>query len=97
MSSPDRHPIRLVVQLVLEGSPPQSQYRVVAYPAPKGVKLRLATFTSREQLLQQVRAALPDFDPKLLASGAQPQLLFAADMHLTIAQLSLLGLQSRAG
>jgi hypothetical protein len=93
MSSPDRHPIRLVVQLVLEGSPPQSQYRVVAYPAPRGVKLRPAAFSSRELLLQQLRTALPDFDLKLLATGAQPQVLFAGDMQLTIAQLSLLGLQ----
>jgi hypothetical protein len=93
MSSPDRHPIRLVVQLVLEGSPPQHQYRVVAYPAPQGVKLRPSTFSSRELLLQQIRTALPDFDPKLLASGDQPQVLFAGDMQLTIAQLSLLGLQ----
>jgi len=93
MSSPDRHPIRVVVQLVLEGSPPQSQYRVVAYPAPGGVKLRPATFSSREQLLQQVGAALPDFDPKLLAAGDEPQVLFAGDMQLTIAQLSVLGLR----
>jgi len=93
MSSPDRHPIRLVVQLVQEGSSPQLGYRVVAYPAPKGVKLRPATFSSREQLLQQLRTALPDFDPKLLASGDQPQVLFAGDMQLTTAQLSLLGLQ----
>jgi hypothetical protein len=93
MSSPDRHPIRLVVQLVLEGSPPQSRYRVVAYPAPKGVKLRPAIFSSRERLLQELKTVLPDFDPKLLASGDKPQVLFAADMELTIAQLSLLGLQ----
>jgi len=92
MSSPDRHPIRLVVQLVLEGSPPQSRYRAVAYPAPTGVKLRPAIFSSREQLLQEFQAAIPDFKAQLVASGEEPQVLFAADMELTTAQLSLVGL-----
>lgn len=92
MATPDRYPIRLVVQLVQEGNPPHSGYRVVAYPAPSGVTLRPATFSSREQLLQRLQSALPDFDPELLAGSHEARVLFARDMELTNAQLSLLGL-----
>jgi hypothetical protein len=92
MSSPDRNAIRLVVQLVQDSSSPHPGYRVVAYPAPKGMKLRPATFSSRDQLLQSLRTALPDFDPQILTPGNETQVLFAQELELTSAQLSILGL-----
>jgi hypothetical protein len=64
----------------------------VAYPAPKGVKLRPVIFSSREQLLQDFQAAIPEFKAQLAAGGEEPQVLFAAEMELTTRQLSLLGL-----
>lgn len=84
--------LRLVIQRVLEGEPPRPVYRLVAYPAPKGLSLRPARFGSRERLLERLRAAIPGFDENLLGSGLQTQVVFAGDCALSEEQLVVLGL-----
>lgn len=79
------------MQLVQEGSPPQSQYRVVAYPAPKGIRLRPASFATRDKLAECLHAALPQFDQGQLIDGNGPHVLFAGDMEVTRDQLAALG------
>lgn len=92
MFSPHTYILRLVIQRVEEGSPPRSIYRLVAYPAPPGVSLKPAKFSSREKLVEQLRAALPGFDHTRLGTGLNTQIVFAEDVELNSAQLLALGL-----
>jgi hypothetical protein len=78
------------VQRVQGGLSTQPGYRVVAYPAPRSVKLRAATHSSRAQLLESLPTALPDFDPQV-ADGDEAQVLSPQEMELTVAQRALLG------
>jgi len=91
MSLPDTHRLRLVIQRVEEGFPPRSTYRLLAYPAPSGVSLRPAKFQWREEVVNCLQAALPDFDPSRLGTGLQTQIVFAEDIELNEAQLLALG------
>jgi len=91
MSSPGAHRLRLVIQRVEEGYPPRSTYRLLAHPAPSGVSLRLAKFHSREEVINCLQAALPEFDPSRLGTGLQTQIVFAEDIELNEAQLLALG------
>ena len=85
-------PIRLVIQRMSGGNPPQISYRILAYPLPPGTRLQPNNVASREDLIRQVRAAIPNFDNALLAEGNDAQVLFAREMSLTMEQLSQLGL-----
>lgn len=92
MTSPATFMLRLVIQRVQEdGSLKEASYRVVAYPPPKGLSLRLAKFSSREQLVERLLAAIPGFDEKRLGTAADTQVVFAGDVQLNRAQLVALG------
>ena len=82
--------VRLVIQLVRDDTEPH--YRVAVYPGPRGVPLH-RKFSSRDELLKRLRAAIPDFDEKNLVGASEAtQILFAQSMELSDAQLSSLGL-----
>jgi len=78
MSSPATYMLRSVIQRAQEG-PKGPCYRVVAYPPPKGLSLRPAKFSSREQLVERLQTALPGFDTNLLKTTADTQIVFAQD------------------
>ena len=92
MSSPRTNIVRLVIQLVEEGSPPRSIYRLVAYPPLEGMSLRPVKFSSREKLVEQLSAVLPGFDHTRLGTGLTTQIIFAEDVELSSSQLLALGL-----
>ncbi len=92
MSSPRTYIVRLVIQRVEEGSPPRPIYRLVAYPAPPGMSLKPVKFSSREKLVEHLRAALPGFDHTRLGTALNTQIVFAEDVELNNAQLVGLGL-----
>lgn len=92
MITPRLHTIRLIVQRVQSGSS-DATYRLVAYPDPNGTTLHPVTFSSKDQLLQRLRTAFPDFDPHLLRENHDSSIVFAHEMELTSAQLSILGLR----
>ena len=90
MSSPHTNSVRLVIQLVRDGTKPH--YRVAVYPGPSGAPLHVK-FSSRDELLERLRAAIPGFDEiHLLETGDATEILFADSMELSDAQLSSLGL-----
>jgi hypothetical protein len=90
MSSPHTNSVRLVIQLVQGGTKPH--YRVAVYPGPSGAPLHVR-FSSRDELLERLRAAISGFDEAyLLGTGDASAILFAESMELTDAQLSSLGL-----
>lgn len=91
MRTHELHPIRLVVQR-LRGNSSVSSYRLVAYPPPEGTTFWPVNFSSREQLLDRLRAALPDFDSRLLDEADAGEIIFSREMDLSSAQLSILGL-----
>jgi hypothetical protein len=92
MSLPAIHRLRLVIQLVQVGEPRRSIYRLMAYPAPTGMSLRPATFSSREALGERLRTAIPGFEETRLGTGLNTQIIFAEDIDLTNAQIGALGL-----
>ena len=92
MITPRLHTIRLVVQRV-KGSSSNATYRLVAYPDPNGRTLNPVTFSSKDQLLQRLHTALPDFDAHLLREDHDTNIVFAGEMELTSTQLSILGLR----
>jgi hypothetical protein len=93
MTSPATFMLRLVIQRVQEdGGLKEASYRVVAYPPPKGLSLRLAKFSSREQLVERLQAAIPGFDEKLLTTVGDTQIVFARDVQLNKQQLVALGI-----
>ena len=67
-------------------------YRIFAYPGPDGTTLQSGRFSSRDQLLQCLRTALPDFHLQLLHEDHEASVIFAERMELTSDQLSILGL-----
>ena len=93
MSSPATYMLRLVIQRVQDGrNHQQASYRVVAYPPPKGLSLEFAKFSSREQLVERLQAALPGFDENLLTTAGDTQIVFARDVQLNKEQLVSLGI-----
>jgi hypothetical protein len=90
MSPPDAPAIRLVIQFINEGKSPG--YRVVAYPARKGLRLQPAAFSRRTELLKRLAQAMPSFSQKLLAvEDAPPQVIFSGWLDATDDQLIALG------
>jgi hypothetical protein len=93
MSPTDRHALRLVVQHVWESSSARSSYRIIAYSNDR--TYRPVEFESLDDLLRLLGKALPEFDvngfPKRQTSATS--ILFADEMELTEAQLSILGLR----
>ena len=74
MAPPDAPAIRLVIQFIDEGR--SRGYRVVAYPARKGLRLQLVTFSARLELLKRLALAMPGFNQRLLAiEGVPPQVI----------------------
>ena len=90
MGIPELHSVRLVVQRAQAGLSPG--YRLVAYPPPQGTKFQPVNFSSRELLLKRLKAALPEFDSQLLEGEHSGEIIFAREVALSIAQLSVLGL-----
>jgi len=90
MTAEGIHSIRIVVQRV-RGVPIQG-YRLLAYPSPEGMTLRPVDFPFKDQLLERFRAAISDFHPELLREDREGDVIFAAEMQLSSAQLSILGL-----
>lgn len=83
------HSVRLVIQIVWNGIEPY--YRVTVYPGPRGAPAQVK-FSSRDELLERLRAAISDFDEKhLVAKNGATQILFAESMELSDSQLSSLG------
>ena len=90
MSSPHTNSVRLVIQLVQDSTKPH--YRVAVYPGPSGAPLHVK-ISSRDELLERLRAAIPGFDEiYLVGTSEAPEILFAESMELSGAQLSSLGL-----
>ena len=90
VSSPHTNSVRLVIQLVRDGTTPH--YRVAVYPGPSGALLHMK-FSSRDELLERLRAAMPGFDEiYLLGTSEATEILFAESMELSDAQLTSLGL-----
>jgi hypothetical protein len=86
------HAVRLVVQFVRDATKPL--YRVVVYPGPRDVPLSVDVL-SRDELLERLRATIPDFDEKhILGTSEATQIVFAEHMELSDTQLSSLGLVS---
>lgn len=82
------------VRLVIQSSPARGnaslQYRVVVYPERKGFHGPLI-FSSREELLARLAAAIPQFDASQVR---QPEgvarILFAGTVDLTDSQIAKL-------
>ena len=90
MSSPHTNSVGLVIQLV-QGST-KLHYRVAVYPGLSGAPLHVK-ISSRDELLERLRAAIPGFDEiNLLGTSEATEILFAESMELSDAQLSSLGL-----
>jgi hypothetical protein len=81
--------VRLVIQcLSKSGGTPV--YRVILYPERKGFRTPL-TFSSRDELLQRLKAAIPDFDPKQLREPqGSTRILLAETLELTDDQVAKL-------
>lgn len=90
MTAEGLHSIRLVVQRVRGVS--SQGYRLLAYPPPEGMTFRPVDFPFKDQLLERFRAAFRDFHAELLREDREGDVIFAAEMELTSAQLSILGL-----
>ena len=83
MSSGER-PIRLVIQHIGVGN-----YRVIVYPAVKGREA--LRFSSREEMLERICAAIPGFDAsEVKASGAGTEIVFAGNVTVTDAKIAKL-------
>jgi hypothetical protein len=90
MPSPITNSVRLVIQRVRGGTKPH--YRLAVYPGPKGAPLHVR-FSSRDELLERLRVAMPGFNEIcLLETSEATGILFAELVELSDAQLSSLGL-----
>jgi len=89
-SGPDS--IRLVIQRVSGVAPGSVSYRMIAYPDRQGLRFKPSHLSSRAEILARLAEAIPAFDQKQVRpdSGAT-QVLFAANLDLTDAQLMKLG------
>jgi len=67
-------------------------YRIVGYRDPEGTTLWSVTLPFQGQRLHHLQTAIPDFDPQLLNEDHKARIVFAHEMELTNAQLSVLGL-----
>jgi hypothetical protein len=90
MPSSGENLVRLVIQSVCEKGSVAPGYRVIIYPERNPFRGPLK-FSSREQLLQRLGAAMPGFDTNHLrqAIGAT-QIIFAGTVELSDAQLAKL-------
>jgi hypothetical protein len=89
MLPPGGNLVRLVVQWVCAGDD-TAGYRVICYPEDARFPNPLALF-SREELLRRLSKVFPDFDEKQLRPEERPpQIVFAAAVELTDAQIATL-------
>src|SRR5258707_14746145 len=78
--------VRLVVQWVCDGGS-NANYRVIIYPEEARFPSPL-TLSSRQELLRRLSKIFPDFDEKQLRPEEKPpQIVFAAAVELTDAQI----------
>jgi len=91
MTATTHHTIRLVVQRVQGGSS-VSAYRLIAYPPPEGKTFWPVDFSSRDQLIECLRAAFPASDSLVLDEDHGGHIIFVREVQLSSAQLSMLGL-----
>ena len=92
MTRERRSTIRLIIQRVQDSRSSTPVYGLIAYPAPKGTTLQPANFSTRDSLLLRLQTALPDLHPQFLPETLDTQIVFAQEVELTTAQLSILGL-----
>jgi len=89
MLPPGENFVRLVVQWVCEDGG-TANYRVIVYPEEARFPNPL-TLSSREELLQRFSKIFPGFDEKQLRREERsPQIIFAAAVELTDAQIATL-------
>ena len=86
--------MRVVIQRISGGGPQPSVFRLVASGGPKSYYP--ADFNSVAQLVNALRAAIPEFDKHAPSLRYGPGIIFAEDMKLDTSQLALLGLKERA-
>jgi hypothetical protein len=67
MPTTEEKSVRLVIQFVRRKGSVLPSYHVIVYPEPKGSRNPLK-LPSREQLLQRLSEATPDFDENLCAT-----------------------------
>lgn len=90
MPSTQAAAVRLVIQFINGGK--SVEYRVIVYPARKGLRLQPATFATRTELLTRLASAMPSFNQRLLAlEDAPPQIIFSGWLDATDDQLIALG------
>jgi hypothetical protein len=89
--APPRQSVRLVIQFVRDLASAQSSYRIVIYPAPQKSSGPLL-FSSRETLVQQLRAVIPGFDGHQIQADepTTSEIVFADTLELTESQLARL-------
>jgi len=89
MSSGEKQ-VRLVIQSAPARGNRAPHYRVIVYPEGPGFQGPL-TFSSREELLNRLLAAIPDFDVSLVRQADGPtRILFAGNVNLSADQLDRL-------
>jgi hypothetical protein len=97
MHSSGADSIRLVIQRVSGADTEAAGYRMIAYPERKGLCFRAAHFSSRAEVLSQIKAAIAGFDEKLLRGEHEAtQVVFAGHLDLTDLQLIRLGVAEAA-
>ena len=94
MLAADRHSLRLVVQHVWENASGRSSYRLIAYSNDHTYPP--VQFESVDDLLKVLKAALPELDASSFPRERRPvtSILFADELELSTAQLSILGLRT---
>ena len=92
MHSPGADSIRLVVQRVSGALAGSVSYRMIAYPKRKGLRFRPILLATRAEVIARMKAAIPNFDDKLIRPESEStQVLFASTFALTNQQLIQLG------
>ncbi len=82
--------VRLVIQSIVAGKYASLQYRVVVYPEREGFHGPLI-FSSREELLARLQAAIPQFDTgQVRQAEAAARILFAGTVELSDLQMARL-------
>ena len=82
--------VRLVIQSIPARGESSLQYRVVVYPEREGFHGALI-FSSREELLARLRAAIPQFDMgQVRQAEAAARILFAGTVELSDSQMAKL-------
>jgi hypothetical protein len=96
MAALSQQPVRLVVQQVDHGGTTTASYRILVYPGRPGMRDAPSVVASRKELVDRLRAAIPDFcEGDVGVANGSTSILFARELDLTDAQLDALGLISK--